>query len=335
MMSLPWRLFALRICALLLLVVVVVFGAFKFAYAGFGITPPYVNNDRLTRGTEFQQRITIVRSDAIEDQKAEISMNIPGVESWFTVDRGTSFVLPAGEAQVPIVITVHVPADAEYTRHQGTIRIRTSSLSTQPDTGGVSIALGAQIDVDIKVVDKIYDFDVKRIRISDMEEGRRKWGLYFPSKIRFFMTIQNTGNTVYGPTKVKFDIYDSEVEQLLETTYNTNKLEQTEPFAIKEMIAELPSRLPVGRYTAKYTIYKGEEIAQQDQINMSVAAIGAVQGYSGYGFDGLSTQDKLKVAGVLGTPMLILVLLFIMIGVRRRRSRARRNGYATPPSRGR
>lgn len=307
------------------------FGTFRFAFAGFGITPPYVRNERLTRGTVYEQRITLVRSDPIDDQLAEISMNIPGVESWFTIDRGERFTLPAGETQVPIVISVHVPADAEYTRHQGTIRIRTSSLATGQDGTGVSIALGAQIDVDILVVDKIYDFDVRRIRSSDVEESRRKWGLVFPAKIRFFMTIENTGNAVFGPTKVKFDIYDSEVENVLETTYNTNKIEQIAPFAIKEVLAELPTRLPAGRYTAKYTIYKNDEIAQQNQINLSVAAIGAVQGYVGYGFDGLSTTDKLKVGAVFGVPILILLILFTVLGFRRRNARARRNGYQGPP----
>ncbi len=331
-MSLPWRLLALRTFALSLLFVVF-FGSFQFAFAGFGITPPYVNNDRLTRGTVYEQKIVLVRSDPTDDQKAEISMNIPGVESWFTVDKGTSFILPAGEVQVPMVISVHVPADAEYTRHQGTIRIRTSSATAQPEGGGVSIALGAQIDVDIKVVDKIEDFTVRRIQVSDLEEGRRKWGLLFPAKIRFLMTIENTGNAVYGPTKVKFDIYDSEAEQLLETTYNTNKLQKIEPFAVKEILAELPTRLSAGRYTAKYTIYKGEDIAQQNQINLSVASIGAVQGYTGYGFSGLSTQDKLKVAGVLGIPVLVILILFTILGVRRRRNRARRNGYSAPPPR--
>ncbi len=333
MMSLPWRLLALHSFAVLLLFVVF-FSAPKIASAGFGITPPYVQSDRLTRGTVYQQRITIVRSDPTDDQKAELSLNIPGVESWFTVDRGTTFILPAGETQVPIVISVTVPADAEYTRHQGTIRIRTSSTGAQPGQG-VSIALGAQIDVDIKVVDKIYDFTVRRIRISDLEEGRRKWGLFFPAKIRFFMTVENTGNAVFGPTKVKFDIYDAEAERLLETTYNTNKMERIEPFAIKEILAELPTRLAPGRYTAKYTIYKGEdeEIAQQNQVNLSIATIGAVQGYTGYGFSGLSTSDKLKVAAVVLIPVLILVGLFMFIALRRRRSRARRNGYQSPPSR--
>jgi len=296
------------------------------ALAGFGISPPYVFNNRLTRGTVFKQQITLVRSDPTDDLTTTITMNIPEVESWFSVDRGETFLMPKGEKQVPIIVTVTVPDDASYARYKGAIRVRTApAANSRPEGGGVSIALGAQIDVDVEVVDKIYDFEVRKIRIDDLEEGRRKWGLFFPGKIKFYMTIENTGNTEYGPTKVKFDIYDGDGETLLETTENTNKLEKIAPFGNKEIIAELPTRLTAGKYLAKYTIYKGEEIAQQNEINVSIAAIGAVVGYEGYGFWGLSVEDKLKVAVVVLVPLVFLIILIAYMFVRIRRKN--RNGY--------
>ncbi len=276
------------------------------ALAGFGITPPYVRNSRLTPGAVFEQKITLVRSDPVEDLQANITMNLPGIEGWFTIDRGDSFIMPAGETQVPIVVTVRVPEDAEYTQHKGAIRIRTSAPPTESESGGVSIALGAQIDVAIEVVDQIFDFEVRKIRVTDLEEGRRKWGLFFPAKIRFFMTIENTGNAVFGPTRVRFEIYDGDGDQLLESTENTNDIEQIAPFATQEVLAELPTRLPAGRYVAKYTVFKDEEIAQQNVVTLSINPIGTIPGYEGYGFSGLSLQDKLKVALVLGIPIVIL-----------------------------
>ncbi|MFZ2555217.1 MAG: hypothetical protein WAZ27_03850 [Minisyncoccia bacterium] len=292
------------------------------AFAGFGITPPYVRNDRLTRGTVYEQRILLVRSDPTTDLKAEITMNIPGVEEWFTIDKGKEFILPAGETQTPIIVTVRVPDDAAYEKHKGTIRIRTSS-DDAPKGGGVSIALGAQVEVGIEVVDKIYDFTVRKIRVIDLEEGRRKWGLFFPAKIRFFMSIENTGNTEFGPTKVRFEIYDSEMEQLLETVENTNTIEQIAPFEFKEVLAELPTRLPAGRYGVKYTIFKNDEIAQQNELTLSISTIGSVAGYEGYGFNGLSTSDKLKVAAVFGIPVLVLIGLIGIFVRRRMRMKAR------------
>ena len=294
--------------------------------AGFGITPPYVRSDRLTRGTVYTQQINLVRSDPQEDLRVNLTLNIPGAQAWFSIDRGSEFIIPKGVTQMPIVVTVTVPKDADYNQYKGTIRIRTSAANPQPN-GGVSIALGAQVDVAIKVVDKIYDFDVRQIRVADLEEGIHKWGLFFPGKIRFFMIIENTGNTIFGPTKVHFDIYDNNGENLLESTNNTNKIEQIAPFAIKEVLAELPTRLPAGSYVAKYTVYKNSDVAQQGQINLSIQPLGSVPGYEGYGFDGLSLGDKLKVAAVLGTPVL-LVGTFSTALVVRRRKRKKINGYS-------
>lgn len=311
------RFFGIR----LILVAVLFLCTAQPALAGFGITPPYVRNDRLTRGTVFEQKITLVRSDPTEDLKAQITMNLPGVESWFSIDKGNEFILPKGETQVPMVVTVRVPEDAAYEAHKGAIRIRTSNANV-PEGGGVSIALGAQVDVAIEVVDKILDFTVRKIRVTDLEEGRRKWGLFFPAKISFYMTVENTGNEAFGPTRVRFEIYDSEMEQLLETVENTNRIEKIEPFAIKEVVAELPTRLPAGRYKAKYTIYKNEEVAQENEINLSINTIGTVAGYEGYGFWGLSLLDKLKVFAVVGIPLLVIVGIIgtlVVLRIRRRR----------------
>ena len=314
-----WHFFAARAAFLVCIAALFLFSA-GFAEAGFGITPPYVNNHRLTRGTIYEQKITLVRSDPNEDLKTEISMSIPEIESWFSVDRGNEFILPKGTTQIPIIIRVQVPDDASYQEYKGSIRVRTSSAATSTVPNGVTIALGAQIDVDVKVVDKIFDFDIRKIRMSDLEEGRWKWGLYFPGKIRFFMTVENTGNTDFGPTKVRFDIYDSQMENLLESTENSNKIEKLAPFSIREVIAELPTHLGPGRYKAKYTIFKNEDIAQQNVIDVSISTIGSVAGYEGYGFWGLSWQDKCKVLAVLGIPAILLIALIGMFIARRRRA---------------
>jgi hypothetical protein len=291
------------------------------AFAGFGITPPYVDNQRLTRGTVFTQTINLVRSDPTDDLKADITMNVPGAADWITIDKGLEFKLPAGQNMVPIVITVKVPKNAEYKEFKGAIRVRTSSDGPPPEGGGVSIALGAQIDVDLKVVDKIYDFNVRKIRIADLEEGRQKWGLFFPGKMRFFIMVENTGNTEFGPTKVHFDMYDANMENLLESVDNTNHIDRVPPFGTREVVAELPTHQPPGLYVAKYTIYKNDQVAQQGQINVVISAAGTVPGYVGYGFDGLSTTDQFKVLAVVVVPAVLLAILVVLIVIRRRQRR--------------
>ena len=112
-------------------------GLTNVAFAGFGITPPYVRNETLRQGSEYTQEIIIVRSDPVEDLNAELTYNLPGYESWFSSDRGTKFILPKGESQVKLHITVRVPDDAKLGPYNGNIRIRT--YSSENATNGVSL----------------------------------------------------------------------------------------------------------------------------------------------------------------------------------------------------
>jgi hypothetical protein len=294
----------------------------EVAYAGFGITPPYVRNDRLTQGSEFTQEILLVRGDPVEDLKAEITLLVPGIEDWITIDKGTEFLLPTGEKQVAMKVTVRVPDDAPYERYQGSIRVRTMS----PDpASGVSIALGAQIDVDIRVVDEIRDFEVKRVKLSEAEEPKSFAWLEFPGKMSFTIGIQNTGNAPTAPARVQFDIYDKRGNVVLESTENTNDIEEVLPFETRDVVAYLPTRLPPGAYFVRYSIYQfDDEVKRTGELTLSVLPSGTLVGYEGYGIEGLSYRDKLTL---IVPPGLLMVLILAYLGItiiRRNRKHRRR-----------
>jgi hypothetical protein len=284
-------------------------GAFLFllsahtAYAGFGITPPYVRSDTLTQGSVFSQEIVIVRGDPVEDLKTDVTINVPGINQWITIDKGNSFILPKGATQFPIKITVTVPPDAEFGAYTGNIRIRTASLKQAES--GVSIALGAQVDVDLKVVSEIFNFEVRRVELSEAEEGHRFWWLDYPGKINFWMHIENTGNVPASPSKVKFEIYNNAATTLLETVENTNKIERIEPFATKKVLATLPTWLKPGGYLIKFSIYKKDEIVKTGELTLSVLPGGTISGYVGYGFEGLPFEDKLSVVAPVAAPIVL------------------------------
>lgn len=291
------------------------------AHAGFGITPPYVRNDALRPGSEYTQEIIIVRSDPVEDLRAEISMNLPGIENWFSFDRGLSFILPRGESQVKLNVTVRVPDDARLADYKGNIRIRTSSL--QAPTTGVSLALGAQIDVLLSVREEIYDFEVRRVELFEAEEGYKKWWLDFPGKIKFGIHIENTGNVPAAPSRVVFDIFDSAGQRTLETTESSNEIEKLLPFATKRVFAYLPTRLPPGSYRVRYDIEKSPGLsAQKGELAFTILPRGTIPGYEGYGFEGLSAGDKLSL--VLPPMFLVGLFLFFMVLRKRRPHRVRR-----------
>ena len=290
----------------------------KEALAGFGITPPYVKNDGLTRSSRYDQKIILVRSDPLEDLRATVTVNVPNANDWVSIDKGLEFILPKGSNQVPMNVTVQVPSDAPFGSYKGSIRVVISSISG-PAEGTVGISLGAQIDVDLNIIDRqIYDFTVRRVNVADLEVGHSLYWLYFPGKITFTMQIQNTGNVAAAPSRIVFDIYDSTRKTLLETVQNTNKIQRVNPFDIKDIIAELPTRLPAGSYNANYKIYKNEEIAQEGDIHLSVLPRGTIPGYQGYGLAGLYLRDRL-ILGIAPFVFLIGIGLGITKLVRRRR----------------
>jgi hypothetical protein len=295
--------------------------AAPIAHAGFGITPPYLKNDRLTRGSSFTQEIIIVRGDPVETLNASVSVNVPGANDWISIDRGREFELPAGKRQVPITLKAQVPDDAEYKTYDGTVRIRTTPQGT-PEGGQVRIALGAQVDVELEVTDEIKDFKVERVQLEDLEAGYKRWSLYFPGKIRFNMEVNNTGNVAYGPSRVVMDIFDAGGDEKITTLENRNELATVPAFQTEEITAEFPTRLSPGRYTARYKIYKEDAITARGQLTLSVSPYGSIQGNHGYGIWGLSWTDKAKLVGVILLLIVVLsgTLWFVIRTIRRSRA---------------
>jgi len=283
----------------------------NFALAGFGISPPYVSNDSLARGSVYEKKITIVRGDPIEDLKAEITINVPGASDWISIDKGNEFILPKGEKQVPIIIRVQVPKQAVYGAYKGSIRIKTSSLEPL-QKGTVTIALGAQIDVDLNVSkQKIFNFIVRGVTLFDVEEGYKKWIFFFPTKLIFQIRIENLGNIQCRPTKVVLDIYDSNKINLLETV-EASKIGSVEPFENNFILANFLTKLKPGSYYAKFRVYKNNEIAQggEGELHLSVMSKGTIQGYKGANIFDLSLKEKAIIFGSLG-----LILILIIFGV--------------------
>ena len=284
-------------------------------YAGFGITPPYVRNTSLTRNSVYEQQILMVRSDPNKPLKALITVDAPEFADWISIVEGDSIPLPQGETKVPMTVRVVVPDGVDFKRYEGVIRIKTAAPDDQVSAGAVSISLGAQVDIDLTVIDKeIKDFKVRKISLPDLNEGHKVGWLYFPGKIRFGMTLENTGNVNVAPSEVSFHIYDATGKVLLEEVSHTNRIKRVEPFATDDVIAELPVHLKAGSYIARYQIKNGDDIKQEGELTLSVLPYGSLQ-VAGYGFMGLSLSHKASII----LPLLALLLL-IGAGLYARRS---------------
>jgi hypothetical protein len=219
-----------------------------------------------------------------------------------------------------MTVRVKVPDDAEFKNYTGKIRIKTGAPDDSVSGGAVSISLGAQVDINLNVIDKeIFDFRVRRINISDLNEGHKFAWLYFPGKIEFKMLLENIGNVNVAPTKVQFRIFDSSGTVLLEETKHTNRIKKIAPYATEEVLAELPTRLPSGSYLARYQIFNGDEVKQEGEVTLSVLPYGTLQ-TAGYGFFGLSLPHKISVILPVLTLLFIISALFYSQRKRRRKN---------------
>lgn len=304
--------------ALLFFMITTYLVAAPIAEAGFGITPPYVRNTSLTRNSVYEQEILMVRSDPKKPLKAVLEVDAPEIADWIEIVEGNNIPLPKGETKVPLTVRVTVPDNADFTRYTGTMRIKTAAPDDSVAAGAVSISLGAQVDIDLTVIDKeIFDFRVRKISLPDLNEGHKLAWLYFPGKVKFKMLLENTGNVDVAPTRVTFKVYDATGKVLLEEIEHTNRIKKIKPFATEEVVAELPTRLPAGSYIARYSIYNQDEVKQEGELTLSVLPYGSVQS-AGYGFLGLSIPHKVSIL----LPILALLVLLGLFFYSRRRNRA-------------
>jgi hypothetical protein len=304
---------------LLVLFIFLILGQ-NVALASFGITPPYVRNTSLTRNSTYEQQILLVRGNPDVPLKALITIDAPEIQDWIEVVEGDTIPLPRGVQKVPMVVRVKVPSGADFKEYKGSIRIKTVPDNDQVSAGAVNISLGAQVDIDLTVIDReIRDFRVRKISVPDLNEGHKLGWLYFPGKIKFGVLIENTGNVDVAPSLITFRIFDYSGSVLLEETKQLGRIEKVEPYATKEVFAELPTRLPKGSYLARYAIHNGDEVKQEGEVNLNVLPYGTLQ-EAGFGFSGLSIPHKISV--LLPVFVLLIIILYIVYARRLKGRRA-------------
>ncbi len=255
-----------------LFVFVFVLGCAQQVSAGFGISPPYIKNSQLTPGSKYEQQIMLLRSSADDELKAEVKINAPAMASWITIDKGTEFPLPTGQVQVPMLVTINVPKNAELGSYKGSINVRISSGANTKN--GVAIALGARIDVDLALTNVANaDFIVRVASIGNIEVLKWPWSLpifnFFLHRIPVSLNIENIGNVKTGPSKVSLEVFDLARNRVLESKINTD-IDEVDAFSNKNVTANFRTKLGVGQYWGRVKVYKDETIVNSYEIAFSI-----------------------------------------------------------------
>lgn len=244
----------------ILIFLTLAFGFANFCKAGFGISPPYVFNDKLLPGSKHEQRISLVRSDATNQAKITLQLSAPGFENWIKLEPGTEFIFPQGEKQIYLTVKIAVPSDAEKKEYKGAMTVNLIE-ERQSVEGGAAVALGALIDLNLKVGgDIIREFNIFSLQIPEFNEGK---------DLVLMLGVENKGNIKSAPERAIIDIYDISGNNLVESLSKDN-IEEIECFERREIPVAFSNTLKKGSYWGIIKIFKGDEIIRQEKIFFNI-----------------------------------------------------------------
>jgi len=232
----------------------------KICFAGFGISPPYVFSDNLMPGSHYEQSISLIRSETEKEAKVAIQRIIPEIDSWITIENQDNLKFAPGDTKVIMKVLIDVPKDAKMTQYKGKMLV--SIPATQEVAGGASIALGAQIDVDLTVSDKVIDdFEITSVKILDCFQGE---------DIRALFGIRNKGNIELQPKKIVMEIYDINEQNLLDMV-DGNALGVVPSNTRADIeVRFLPKLQTPGVYWAKIKVYNKDQIVYDEKVFLSI-----------------------------------------------------------------
>jgi len=229
------------------------------AEAAFGISPPFLGSDNLIPGTRYVQTIYLVQDQPTEDLAIDANLDIHDrIRSWFTIHNGNEIVIPKGTRQFPVEIVIQVPKDAQLGAYKGALTF----VGKPARTGQVTIALGAEVTINLTVGTGIYrKVTVQLIRMLDIEEG---WSP------RVYVKFNNEGNVPEALDGATFDLYDQYgAVRLAYIPSPKGKMPETPPFTVKEYVVEFPLdlHLGLGQYWGSVNFsQEGKVIASQRTV---------------------------------------------------------------------
>lgn len=245
-----------------------------FVQAGFGVSPPYISSEKIRPGIRYEQSINLLRSEAEEALELEFILDSPEIADWVSFEGGDSVLMPVGMKKIARKVYIDVPKDADLGNYQGKLIVKTKALS---DTGAmISLSTGAEISIDFDLSDKLYHgLDLKNTVIADYKAP----GDFLSSlsitdwfrKIKLYLTIENTGNADYAPTKISLDIYDIDESNLLFTLLEED-LDQIKAFRTEEIDISFPVKLNEGQYWGKIKVYDDNKIIYSNKIAFTALA---------------------------------------------------------------
>jgi hypothetical protein len=237
------------------------------ALAAFGVSPPFLNADHLIAGAKYVQTVYLVQDQPDQDLEIKARLDVPDkIRPWIKIDKGFDFVIPKGVRQFPIQIEVDIPQSETLGQYSGNLII----VSAPAQTGQVTIALGANIAINLTVGTGIFEkFSVPVLKPLDIEEG---WNP------RVYVKFNNEGNIPASFGAATFELLDKYGGARLAFIQKSKDFPETPPFTIKEYTVDFPVdfHLGLGQYWADIAFYKNDKVVANQKTVFSVLPAGSL-----------------------------------------------------------
>ncbi len=263
------------------------------AFAGFGVSPGIIEEDRLVPGAVLERTIYLVQGNQTQDIAIKAAVESKDISSWITFKNGNEFIIPAGQQQYPLDVLIHVPDNAEIGIYEAFIRVNT--IPKQEAGSQITIALGGKVSVKLNVGnDLISAFDVKSLDILDVKEGQ---------KPRVSVVVTNTGNVPVSPENASFELFNKYGE--IRLAYGENSaFTKVSAFSEGESVLEFPLdvRLGVGEYWGHVRIYDNGKVVKELRTVFNVTPQSLLE----------------KYASSIGIIVVLIIALMVAVRIRRR-----------------
>ncbi len=241
----------------------------KIVLGAFGVSPPFLVNDHLVKGSRYTQVIYLVRDNAEDDLPIAAKLEVNDkVRGWFQVSGGEAFTIPKGVRQFPVEVTITIPQDAGLGVYTGKM-----SFVGRPDaTGQVTIALGVEVSINFTIGEGIYRSSrVQGISFLDIEEG---WSPKVSVK------FVNEGNIPESLERATYELFDQFGSVRLGFVQKNEGFPEIEAFTTKDFVVDFPIdlHLGIGSYWGSVNFYKEGKVVGSQRTIFNVVEAGSLSG---------------------------------------------------------
>ena len=267
-------------------------------YAGFGVSPSRVLEENLVKGSTIERVIYIVQGTPEQDLKVAVTIQDSDIKDWISIFPNENFVIPKGIQQFPLAIKITVPTDVPLGIYKGYIRVGTVPDKANVESGGsgVAISVGARIDIDLTVGDKVRsEFAIRNIDLKNIKETE------FP---RAELRVENTGNVSSGPEEAAFELFNKFGDIRIGYVQGI-KLEKVPAFETKNINIEFPVQVKLlpGEYWGTIRLYDADAKLIREFRNV-------------FNVDKATFFDKHKMSIFVGLGVVVLLVIIFFLGRR-------------------